>query len=114
MSPAEDPMQSPEAGKATTVLVVEDEIMVRLGLAAHLRAGLKPDLVFSDINMPGTDGVGLSRWLAGNSDARVVLTSGSPAALDEARAACPNVSAFLPKPYDEDRLVTQLRAVLKA
>ncbi|MGZ5904834.1 MAG: response regulator, partial [Reyranella sp.] len=67
-----------------TVLVVEDEILVRTVIAAYLRdcgfdvveagsadeavrvleAGVRIDIVFSDINMPGSlDGFGLAQWL---------------------------------------------------
>ena len=87
-----------------TVLVVEDELLVRMGISldladsgysvieatcaaealAVLEAGRRIDLVFSDINMPGPiDGVGLCRVLRRRwPHIPVILTSahGRPAA----------------------------------
>jgi CheY-like chemotaxis protein len=133
MCPAEDPASAPQPAVEPTVLVVEDEIIVRLGIAAHLRdcgfkvveagnggeaqtlilAGLKPDLVFSDISMPGMDGLAFVRWLAESGiDAPIVMTSGVQSALDAAKEACANVSGFVGKPYAHERLVDQFRALL--
>jgi CheY-like chemotaxis protein len=130
MSPAEDPMATPHLAPQPTVLVVEDEVLVRLAVAEHLRvggfrvveaasgaeaqtllaAGLNVDIVFSDVNMSGGDGVELAQWLAVNEIAApVILTSGLPSSLEDARARCSNVRAFVIKPYDMDRLVKQLR-----
>ena len=101
-----------------TILVVEDEVLVRMGIvddlvwAGHsvieaanadealsvLEAGKPVDVVFSDIHMPGTlDGLGLMQIVRRRfPSVRVILTSGlelpSPDILgDEA--------AFIPKPY---------------
>lgn len=83
-----------------TVLLVEDEILIREGLADHLeecgyrvlRAGsgdcalailedpLCPvDLVFTDLRMPGhLDGIGLVKWIAANRrDLPVIVASGN-------------------------------------
>jgi CheY-like chemotaxis protein len=85
MCPEEEPMKAPDQASVYTVLLVEDEVLIRLGVAEHLReagfnvveaatateareimlAGVAIDLVFSDINMPGElDGVGLAKWLS--------------------------------------------------
>jgi CheY-like chemotaxis protein len=77
-------MPEPQAEPGPIVLVVEDEVLIRLATADHLRscgfkvlesasgaeaqdlilAGPRVDLVFSDITMPGpVDGVALARWL---------------------------------------------------
>ncbi len=82
---------------APTVLMVEDEILVRLALADELRdAGLfvleagsadqamailsdRPDiqLVCTDLRMPGeTDGVGLARWIKQSMSIPVVIVTG--------------------------------------
>ncbi|HEY5226235.1 MAG TPA: response regulator [Methylovirgula sp.] len=102
------------------VLVVEDELLLRIALAADLRAaecdvvetgsadeawdylqaGGAVDLVFSDICMPGAmDGVELADRLKGRyPNLSVILTSGSHH-LHE-----PDVK-FLAKPYEFDHAV---------
>jgi DNA-binding NtrC family response regulator len=136
MSPAEDLMPEQHAGAEPLVLVVEDEVLIRMAAADHLRScgfkvaeagstaeaqelilsGLKVDLVFSDVTMPGAiDGVGLAQWLRVHApDVPVILTSGVTSSLDAAREACSNVHSMLPKPYDYDGVVTQVRAALAA
>lgn len=118
------------------VLVVEDEVLIRMAAADHLRhcgfkvaeagsaaeaqelilSGLNVDLVFSDITMPGAlDGIGLAQWLGVHApDVPVILTSGVTSSLDAAKQACTNVRSMMPKPYDYDGVVTNIRAALSA
>jgi CheY-like chemotaxis protein len=133
MCPAEDAMANSGAAAQPVVLVVEDEVILRLVLAGSLRergfnvieaghggeaqtlilAGVRPDIIISDITMPGMNGVEFAQWVALNGvDAPIVLTSGRPDSLALAQETCPNVRAFLPKPIDEDALIARLRAVL--
>jgi DNA-binding NtrC family response regulator len=126
-------MLEPEGDRQPTILVVDDDVLLRLGATDHLRdhgfvaveaasgdeakavleAGVSVDLIFSDINMPGdTDGVALAQWAAANlPDVPVVLTSGVQSALTAAQAACPQAKEFLIKPYDYDVLVQRLRTL---
>ncbi len=116
------------------VLVVEDEVLIRIAAADHLRhcgfkvaeassaaeaqelilAGLAVDLVFSDITMPGQmDGVALAHWLHEHlPGVPVVLTSGVTSSLDAAKQACLNVHSYEPKPYGYDGIVSTIRAAL--
>jgi two-component system, response regulator PdtaR len=106
-----------EATRQSAILVVEDEILIRSAVAEFLRdAGYKVieaasaaeavaiftsrtqiDLVFSDINMPGTmDGVGLVRWIADHHPGiHAILTS----AISQGRRAGEIGAGFLAKPY---------------
>jgi two-component system, response regulator PdtaR len=119
--------QEPPAATAT-VLVVEDDFLVRLCAAdalseagfTVLQAGSAPDamrvledgpvdVVFTDINMPGAfDGAGLARRVRRRWPATaVVVTSGRgrpEEGLGEAR--------FLPKPYMPDSLARVIDEVL--
>jgi CheY-like chemotaxis protein len=136
MSPAEDLMDEADSAAQPVVLLVEDEVLIRLATADHLRrcgfkvveagtateaqdlilAGLKVDLVFSDITMPGgLDGLGLVKWLEQSAaDVPVLLASGVPRALDRAKQSHPNVQAISAKPYDADEVVAQIRIILAA
>lgn len=136
MSAAEDLMPEHRTDAEPLVLVVEDEVLIRIAAADHLRScgfrvaeagnaaeaqelilsGLKVDVVFSDITMPGqTDGVGLAQWLHENAPGvPVILTSGVTSSLNAAREVCKNVHAYAPKPYDYDGMVKQVRATIEA
>lgn len=108
-------------GRSPIVLVVEDDVLTRLAIAEHLRhcgyhvieAGtadeaigvlrttdLPVDVVFSDIQMPGTlDGYGLVKWIRREGLAvRIILTSGVGQAMRSAEAASDAV-CFISKPY---------------
>lgn len=122
---------SPHAEKAPhpTVLIAEDEVLVRGAVAEHLReAGLNVieasnaaeavdvlvsdepvDLVFTDIAMPGImNGVMLARWIyLHRPDVHVVLTSGAP----ESARALPNERLFL-KPYELDEVEAHIHDLL--
>jgi DNA-binding NtrC family response regulator len=136
MSPAEDKMPEQHQDAEPLVLVVEDEVLIRIAAADHLRScgfrvaeasnaaeaqelilsGLKVDLVFSDITMPGPmDGVAFAQWLHAHApDVPVILTSGVTNSLDAAKQACRNVHSYTPKPYDYDGIVASIRTVLSA
>jgi len=99
------------------ILVVEDEPFLRIALCEDLRAaglsvieaasadealeclqaGLAVEVVFSDIQMPGTlDGIGLARQLGRTRpDIRVILTSGNSGPPDDLEGI-----RFVPKPYE--------------
>lgn len=109
---------------AATILVVEDEVLIRMGIvedlvsAGHpvieaasadealsvLEAGLPVDIVFSDVNMPGTlDGLGLMKIVRRRFPSiPVILTSGlevpSPDVLGDR-------TAFIPKPYASEKVL---------
>ena len=94
-----------------TVLVVEDEVLIRLVIADYLRdCGYKVheavsgeeaiailqapevsiDVVFSDVEMPGSmDGFALARWVRANKPGmEVILTSGIERSADIAATLC--------------------------
>jgi CheY-like chemotaxis protein len=123
-----------EAGEEpSVVLVVEDEVLIRLHVADFLRdCGLRVleaanadeavailqhgpdavDLVFSDINMPGSmNGFELASWIRGNRpDTRVILASGVPQKAKLATDICED--GVLAKPYDHRELVARIRRLL--
>jgi len=116
------------AHRVATILVVEDDILTRMAACDHLReaghrvleaadaeeartllrASEPIEVVFSDINMPGMDGVALAVWIGKEfPDVKVVLTSGDPGNAVAAQVA----AYFLAKPYDLEtlgRLIKQL------
>ena len=75
---------------------------------------LHPKIMLLDFQMPVLDGLGLARWIRENRpDLPVIVASGR---LDEAGIAqlrSQGVAHFLPKPFEEERLVETLRRVLR-
>ncbi|MFT3727030.1 MAG: response regulator [Terricaulis sp.] len=133
MCPAEERYVETQAEPGPTILLVEDETLLRMSVSEHLRdagfivleaangseaqavieAGVKVDLIFSDINMPVLDGVALAHWVSHLENAPpMLLTSGIAAVLNSARSACPGVRAFLAKPYPYGEMEAQIRATL--
>ncbi len=117
------------AHRLSTILVVEDEILTRMAAADHLRdcgyrileaanaeeartllrAAEPIEIVFSDINMPGMDGISLAQWIMKEfPDVKVVLTSGD---LNNATAASA-AAHFLAKPYDLNTLGRLIKGLL--
>jgi DNA-binding NtrC family response regulator len=125
--PAADPVAGP------TVLVVEDDVLVRLDLAEELRArgvavieagnaqqatkvlesGWRVDLVVSDVQMPGAmDGFGLAAWIwLHRPSLKVMLTSAH--FLAARRAGLDGDATFIEKPYRTDAVASRIVQDLK-
>jgi CheY-like chemotaxis protein len=123
------PPQGDPAGRPT-ILVVEDEGLVRLDIAAYLRsrdfrvleagnaheaiqlliADHNIDLVFSDVSMPGgLNGIELARWVRKQrSGVQVLLTSGTD---DNVRIASAE-HAVVQKPYYPSDVEMSIRRLL--
>ena len=118
------------------ILVVEDEVLIRLVIADYLReCGFKVyeagtaaeaieviesetaaiDLVFSDVRLPGQmNGFGLAHWARVNRpDLLVMLTSGDANRSEAAKQLCEN-EPFFAKPYDVELVVARIRAMVDA
>jgi DNA-binding NtrC family response regulator len=118
-----------------TVLVVEDEVLVRMPIAQYLRdCGYKVieasnadeamtllmhketvvDIVFSDIEMPGAlDGFGLAKWIREHRPGLDVLLAGTvPRTVENAQQLCEQGS--VPKPYDAQIVHNHIKRLLAA
>ena len=112
------------------VLVVEDEVLVRMAIAEELRdAGytvievstahealellrynnVDVRLIFSDVLMPGTmDGVVLARTVRSEFPViKIMLTSANLTRLDWAKH-----DGFFPKPYDAVQIIKHIKKLL--
>jgi AmiR/NasT family two-component response regulator len=121
-----------ERGRATRVVVAEDEAIIRLDLremleeegyevvgetargddAVALVRQLQPDLVILDIKMPGLDGLAAARQIAGERLAPVlILTAFSQRDLvEQARDA--GALAYLVKPFQKSDLIPAIEVAL--
>ena len=118
-----------------TILVVEDDILVRMPIAQYLRdCGYKVieasnsdeamqvllhqetsvDVVFSDIEMPVVvDGFGLAKWIRQRRPGLDVLLAGTvPRAVKNAKDLCEQ--GAVPKPYDVRIVHDHIRRLLTA
>ncbi|MGD0102778.1 MAG: response regulator [Rhodopila sp.] len=118
-----------------TVLVVEDEMMVRMPIAEYLRdcgynvveaananeaiAAMETEgpvsAVFSDVRMPGTmDGVGLAEWFSSHyPSVPVLLTSGYNGGRSIPAASLPGVR-FIEKPYSQTQVEQKIADLIAA
>jgi len=116
-----------------TVLVVEDEVLVRMVIADYLRecgyrvieAGNAAeaisvlqspepvDIVFSDIQMPGDmDGFGLATWVRQNHPGlKVLLASGNARAAHTAGDLCEE-GPLERKPYHPQTILARIQRLL--
>jgi CheY-like chemotaxis protein len=116
-----------------TVLVVADEVLVRMAVSEYLRecgynvveasdareaieimtSDVMVDIAFSDITMPGSlDGFALAQWIRRERpDIKVVLTSGVARSAKAAGELCEE-GPTLAKPYEHADLERRIRALL--
>jgi DNA-binding NtrC family response regulator len=118
-----------------TILVVEDDILVRMPISQYLRdCGYKVieaanadeavqvllhketvvHVVFSDIEMPGAvDGFGLAKWIREHRSGLDVLLTGTVSrAVESAKDLCEQ--GPLPKPYQAQAVHHHIRRLLAA
>jgi DNA-binding NtrC family response regulator len=130
MSASPAPPLCASRSRAPIVLVVEDNVVLRLAFADHLReqdfcaieAGnaaeaievlstddVHVDFVFSDVAMPGPiDGFGLLKWVKANKpNLPVLITSAISARRRIAQQEFAH--AFVDKPYDFDEVTQRIR-----
>ncbi len=74
----------------------------------------KPDAIFMDVNMPGMDGFAATRALrndSGPKDIPVVLVTSKDQKADIAWGQMLGAKGYITKPYTDDQILTQARAL---
>jgi two-component system, chemotaxis family, chemotaxis protein CheY len=130
-----DKKQTPRLGSGLmkiTALIVDDSRVARVILTNYVNkvAGftvvaqaangseaidtyekVRPDIVFMDVVMPGIDGItALKKILEINAAARVIVLSAMDDDMTVKKALLAGAKAFLPKPYEQKKLVTILNS----
>jgi DNA-binding response OmpR family regulator len=134
--PGQWPLSSGSSKDSPTILIVEDEALLRAVLSAYLqecgykvlkaitadeavliieKSGAAIDLVFTELRLPGAlDGFGLVHWIRSNQPRLpIVLTSSDAEKISLARELCAD-TPFMTKPYDLRNVVVQIRATINA
>ena len=115
-----------------TILVVEDEPILRRSVSAYLRdcgyrvleavsareaqhllrAGETVDLVFADVVLSeGSSGVDLCRWVRAHyPQVRTLITSGAIDTFEAAASVCDG--AFFSKPYTNQTVAAEIRRLV--
>jgi DNA-binding response OmpR family regulator len=119
-------------GSASTVLVVEDEQIVREVVARYLRRegyrtleagdGVSardmierdpPALIVLDLMLPGLDGLELCRWIRGRSDTPVIMLTARGEEADRIVGLDLGADDYVTKPFSPRELVARVRSVLR-
>lgn len=116
------------------ILVVDDQILIRMALANHLeecgytvleaenaadaikllQKHFEIAVVFTDVNMPGEmDGLGLAKWVIENRPRTAVMVASGHAAKDVAIKELCGARAFT-KPYSFDELTNHIQDVIQS
>jgi two-component system, OmpR family, response regulator len=114
------------------VLIVDDDAEIRettgdylsghgfdIALAAdgaQMRAAFTagvPDVVLLDLNLPGEDGLSLTRWLRENHDVGIIMVTGAGEVVDRVVGLELGADDYLAKPFDPRELRARLKSVLR-
>ena len=74
---------------------------------------IRPDLVICDLQMPGEDGLSLTRWLRGESNAAVLLLTGMGTVMDCVVGLEMGADDYLAKPFEPAELRLRIEAILR-
>jgi two-component system phosphate regulon response regulator OmpR len=114
------------------VLIVDDDADIRettgeylsengfeIALAAdgeQMRAAFAqavPDVVLLDLNLPGEDGLALTRWLRANHDVGIIMVTGAGEVVDRVVGLEVGADDYLAKPFDLRELRARMKSVLR-
>ncbi len=76
-------------------------------------AGGGVDLVLLDLNMPGEDGLSLTRFLRQETRVGIILVTAAGEAIDRVVGLEMGADDYLPKPFDMRELLARVRSVLR-
>lgn len=120
------------AGKAPKILIVDDEMQIRLLLrttltragyqvieAADARAALaakaidKPELILLDLGLPDRDGLELIEPLRRDPACRIIVVSARDDIDQKVAALDLGADDYVTKPFDTEELLARVRAALR-
>ncbi len=118
--------------RSSHVLIVEDDEVTRAKLAGYLEAAGHQiseaadgrqtrealareavDLVLLDINLPGEDGLDLTRFIRSRSDVGVILLTGRTEDVDRIIGLEIGADDYVTKPFNPRELLARVKTVLR-
>jgi DNA-binding response OmpR family regulator len=125
-------LETASIGSVTTVLVVDDEPIVREVVVSYLqREGYRtleagdgdrarelvesesPSLVVLDVMLPGTDGLDLCRWIRARSELPVIMLTARGEEADRIVGLELGADDYVTKPFSPRELAARVRTVLR-
>jgi len=100
------------SGHGFQVGFAADGRQMREAFAQAAPAGL-PDVVLLDLNLPGEDGLSLTRWLRANHDVAIIMVTGAGEVVDRVVGLEVGADDYLAKPFDPRELRARLKSVLR-
>jgi two-component system phosphate regulon response regulator OmpR len=94
------------------IALAADGEQMRAAFAKAGPAGF-PDVVLLDLNLPGEDGLSLTRWLRANHDVAIIMVTGAGEVVDRVVGLEVGADDYLAKPFDPRELRARLKAVLR-
>ena len=126
------PANALQYGEMTTVLVVDDEPIVREVIVRYLeREGFRtleagdgdrarellenaaPSLVVLDVMLPGTDGLELCRWIRSRSELPIIMLTARGEEADRIVGLELGADDYVTKPFSPRELAVRVRTVLR-
>ena len=117
---------------AQRVLIVDDDAGIREMTAEYLSehgfevaaaadgaemraaiAAAAPDLVLLDLNLPGEDGLALTRWLRASQNVAIIMVTGAGEVVDRVVGLEVGADDYLAKPFDLRELLARAKSVLR-
>jgi DNA-binding response OmpR family regulator len=114
-----------------TILLVEDELIIRMGIAGHIHgqgyavieagsgdramniieSGKPIDVIITDVQMPGRhDGIALALWARRNfPQIKIIIVSGATSGVVEHLG---EEGKIMPKPYDHEEIVARIETLV--
>jgi two-component system phosphate regulon response regulator OmpR len=71
------------------------------------------DVVLLDLNLPGEDGLSLTRWLREHHDVAIIMVTGAGGVVDRVVGLEVGADDYLAKPFDPRELRARLKSVLR-
>jgi two-component system phosphate regulon response regulator OmpR len=117
---------------AQRVLIVDDDAIIRettedylveqgyevaqAGNGDEMRAAFAkevPNVVLLDLNLPGEDGLSLTRWLRANHEVAIIMITGAGEVIDRVVGLEVGADDYLGKPFDLRELRARIKSVLR-
>jgi two-component system phosphate regulon response regulator OmpR len=100
------------AGHGYEVTLASDGTDMRAAFARAAPHGF-PHLVLLDLNLPGEDGLSLTRWLRANHDVAIIMVTGAGEVVDRVVGLEVGADDYLAKPFDPRELLARMKSVLR-